>query len=101
MINIKLDQKDPNAICIPDGLMEIFVNDMIKEHHQGKEINITIGNDSILTFFGVEVKIGILSHEDIIVTCGDERIIIDSDGNQENVAGQQVAYHSEALLKLF
>ena len=101
MITIRLAQKDPDAICKPDGLIQSFVHDMIAKNDANENVDITIGNENILTFFCVAVKEKRVSHHDLTVVCGKESIRVDSDGNMGTVAKEQGNYIGEALLKLF
>jgi hypothetical protein len=57
MLTIFVDQKDINAIALPDGLIEAFVKECINDYLANKvDKKIIVGSELILHYFRVEFK---------------------------------------------
>ena len=66
MLHIFVDQKDKNAVALPDGLIEDFVDTCIKDYLKNEQdVTVTVSSELITHYFRVAVKQGKLPFNEI------------------------------------
>jgi len=69
MLNIILDLKNKDAICVPDGLVESYVEELINNYLESKkDKTIVFGNTLIVNYLRIAAKKGRIQRNQLVIS---------------------------------